>query len=301
MTCRDFRRMVDAFVSQHTTTATNPELLRHLGACPACRAELNERRRVRSALRAAFHDAADLEAAPDFAARLRDHVREQGESDRERGRAASRRSWMAVAACLVLAIGATGVVMRHQADPLANALAQDAIGDHRNCALKYRAVKMSVPLPEASTTVDSAYRVLISAPPNEIATPGGLVRVVDRHACAYDSRRFGHVIMQYRGHVVSLLLTAGGAGTAAGDSIPRPIGQPTSGLSVVSVTAADRSILLVGDVGSSELTKLSTIIATPLARRLTNGAQVAASPDIVAALQNGPPDGLWDRLLAVQR
>lgn len=285
MTCRDFRSMADSFLSQHTTTATNHDMLRHVEMCRACRADLNGRRRVRSALRAAFNGTEELEPPPDFAARLRRHVRHQENGERERPRTIWRRSVVGLAAGLVLAIGVTGALLRHPGDPSADALAHDAIGDHQNCALKYRKVRTPVPLPEAATRFDPDYSVLTTAPPNEVSTPGGLLRVVDRHACAYGDRRFGHVIMQYRGHVVSLLMTTGGAGSTvtAVDPIPHAIGQSTNGLSVVTVTAAGRSILLVGDLGRAELTELSTIIASPLAQRLMSGALVPSSPDFTLA------------------
>jgi hypothetical protein len=46
--------------------------------------------------------------------------------------------------------------------------------------------------------LDPNYRLLLSAPPDDISTPDGPVRVVERHSCAYGAHRFGHVILQYR-------------------------------------------------------------------------------------------------------
>src|SRR5262249_4735971 len=155
--------------------------------------------------------------------------------------ARSRRSWLAAAAGLVAAFGVTAALVFYSPSVSAQALAQDAIGDHRNCALKYRLVRTPVPLPDAADRFDPAFRVLLSRPPEDIPTPRGPVRVIERHACAYDSRRFGHVIMQYRDHVVSLLMTT--AGTPVGSlqflaEGPRTIGRSTDGLSVVSITGS---------------------------------------------------------------
>jgi hypothetical protein len=128
-----------------------------------------------------------------------------------------------------------------------------------------------VPLEEAARRFDSAYRLLLSAPPDDISTPGGPARVVDRHSCAYDGRRFGHVVLQYRGRVVSLLMTANqeAAGAAeAADAIPHLIGRPMNGLSVVSVNGTHHAILLVSDLESMELTQLSRAVSVPLAQRL---------------------------------
>ena len=46
---------------------------------------------------------------------------------------------------------------------------------------------------------------------------------LERHACAYDARRFGHLVMHYRGHVVSLLMTAAG-----GEAKTQAVGKGSS-------------------------------------------------------------------------
>jgi hypothetical protein len=80
---------------------------------------------------------------------------------------------------------------------------------------------MPVPLEEAAQRFDSAYRLLLSAPPDDISTPNGPANVVERHSCAYGARRFGHVILQYRGRVVSLLMTGNGGATGAAEGCRR--------------------------------------------------------------------------------
>jgi hypothetical protein len=157
----------------------------------------------------------------------------------------------------------------------AEALARDAVGDHQNCALKFRLARMPVPLEEAAQQFDSAYRVLRTAPPDQISTPDGDARVTERHACAYGARRFGHVIMQYRGSVVSLLMTAndGEAANVGQEAIPHLLGRPMNGLSVVSVNGAHHAIVLVSDLNSAELTRLSKAVSLPLAQRLEVGLE----------------------------
>jgi hypothetical protein len=128
-----------------------------------------------------------------------------------------------------------------------------------------------VPLEEAAQRFDSAYRLLLSAPPDDLSTPDGPVRVVERHSCAFGGRRFGHVILQYRGRVVSLLVTANDGGTRAAESadvIPHVIGSPIDGLSVVSVDGSRHAVMLVSDLADSELTQLAGIVSLPLVQRL---------------------------------
>jgi hypothetical protein len=173
----------------------------------------------------------------------------------------------------VLAVGVAGIfLMRKSAGP-AERVARDAVGDHQNCALNYRLVKSPVPLEEAAQQFDSAYRLLLNAPPDNVSTPDGVARVTERHSCAYGARRFGHVIMEYRGRVVSLLMTANDGGTVAvgQEAIPHVIGRPVDGLSVVSVNGTRHAILLVSDLNPAELTRLSRAVSMPLARRLEVG------------------------------
>lgn len=290
MTCGDLRRVADSFLSRQLTPEANHDVLRHLDDCVPCRHDVAERRRLRSALRAAVDRASELQPPADFTARLREQLR--AESSRARTRGISRRSWLTLAAGLVLSVGLTGGMIRRQLTASADALAQDAIGDHQNCALKYRWARNPVPLPEAAAQFDSAYRVLLSAPPDDIVAPGGAVRVLERHVCAYEARRFGHVIMEYRGHVVSLLMTTASPTLSLpwlADPRPHPIGRSRNGLSVVSLDGADHAILLVSDLGNAELTQLSTVIATPLVQRLVGGLP-APNAVAVAWLQAPPTD-----------
>ena len=64
--------------------------------------------------------------------------------------------------------------------------------------------------------------------------------------------------MEYRGRVVSLLMTAndGTKARAGADAVPHLIGRPIDGLSVVSVNGSNHSILLVSDLGSTDLAQL---------------------------------------------
>jgi hypothetical protein len=266
MNCRDVREVGDSFLCQELLTETNHQILRHLDSCPSCRTEIEARRRLRGALRTAFNRAPELQSTGEFTDRLRDQLRHAAV---QRHRSWTRTGrWLALAAGVVLAAGVTAAILLNRSSASAEALARDAIGDHSNCALKYRLVRRPVPLEEAAQTFDSAYRLLISAPPDDIPTPDGPAHVLERHSCAYGRRRFGHVILQYRGRVVSLLVTANDSGAA--EAIPHVIGQPLGGLSVVSVNGSRHAVMLVSDLENNQLTQLARIVSLPLAQRLAN-------------------------------
>jgi len=268
MNCRDVRELADSFLCEELLTETNHEILRHIEGCPVCRMEIDGRRRLRGALRDAFKRAPELQPSAEFRNRMRDQLHEVSKRSARSWSFSTR--WLALAAGVILAVSVAGIVFMKRSAAPAEALARDAIGDHQNCALKYRLVRMPVPLEEAATRFDSAYRLLLSAPPDDISTPDGVARVTERHSCAYGARRFGHVIMEYRGRVVSLLMTAkdGGMSDVRQDEIPRVIGRPMNGLSVMSVNGTDHAILLVSDLETNELAQLSRAVSVPLARRL---------------------------------
>jgi len=118
------------------------------------------------------------------------------------------------------------------------------------------------------------------------STPHGPARVIDRHSCAFGTRRFGHVILEYRQHVVSLLVTADDEG-AGGVALPPDLdphlhGGPVNGLSVASIRGAHHAILLVSDLDGRELTQLSTTVSVPLVDQLVSGL-LPPAPTAVAA------------------
>lgn len=279
MNCRDVRAAADAFLCDELLAETNHDIRRHLDACLPCRTEIHARRRLRGALRTAFNRAPELQPTGEFLDRLRDQLRRMA-AHRHRSRTTPSR-WLALAAGLVLAAGVTSAIVASRSSTSAEALARDAIGDHGNCALKYRAVRTPVPLEEAAQRFDSAYRALIGAPSDDIPTPEGPARAVERHSCAYGARRFGHVILEYQGRVVSLLVTADERATAAaevGVAIPHVIGRPAGGLSVVSVSGSRHAIMLVSDLEEHELTRLARIVSVPLVPLLADGTSDSAKP-----------------------
>ena len=295
MNCRDFRDLADSFLSGELLTETNLDILRHLDMCHGCRREIEIRRELRDSLRVEFDCAPGLQPRSDFALRLRNQIRVAA-ADAGRDRTFSRR-WLLRAAGVVLAAGVSGAVFMTESKAPVDALARDAIGDHWNCALKNRKVRTPVPLEEAALRFDRAYRALLHAPPDEISTQNGLARVVDRHSCAFGTRRFGHVILQYRQHVVSLLVTADNEQPRSVETLrdvrPQLHGSPVNGLSVASIRGAHHAILLVSDLDGRELTRLSTSVSVPLVEQLVSGP-IPPAPNTMAMID---PNVALERLL----
>ena len=265
MQCREVRDLLDSFLGQELLVETNHELMRHLESCPDCRGELEARRHLRAALGRAFTHAAILQPPPHFATNALAGVR--AATVRQNRRSVLVR-WGALAASAVLVTG----IGLYVAGNRVSAIVRDAVGDHRNCALKFALTERPIPLAEAAARFDPIYARLQDMPPNDVATVAGPLHIVDRHSCVFDGRRFGHVIMQVDGHLVSILVTADGQ-LPAGETL-----EPSSALTwlpavdgqrVASFHTTGHVTFIVGDLEEQPFRQVAQALVDPLFRRLT--------------------------------
>ena len=265
MECREVRELSDSFLAGELQTETNHAILHHLEGCPACRAEIDGRRLLRGALRGAFERAPRLQPRPEFIAALAGIRNAETASRRWR---APR--WLAIAATVAfITLGGYRLFeARLSADPLQRA----AAGDHRYCALGMttdgRKATEIMSLSEAVHRYEAGFHVLEAVPPVEIPTPAGPARVMNRHSCVFDGWRFVHIVLQYRGTPVSLVVTrtasSGNANAAHALKATR-----TNDLTVMSLgSPSGYSVFVVGGLSAADL--------TPLAHAL--------SEDVVSAL-----------------
>jgi hypothetical protein len=271
MECRDVRELADSFLAEALLTETNHEILRHLQTCPVCRADLAARRAWREGVRRAFQHARDLDPRPEFMTQLRASLQHAAHHVPAR-RGIQFRGWWALAATVLLVV-ALGLAYRGRDWITATgALARAAVGDHRNCALQFRLAEQPIALQEAAQRYGAAYRVLEKLPPDEVMTAVGPARVLERHACVYGGRRFAHIVFDYQGTRVSLLVTAvdGRVQPALpGDALPHVTsGGRIDDMSVVSFRTARHMVFFAGDVVQADLVQLAEAVAGPLYREL---------------------------------
>jgi hypothetical protein len=210
MQCRDVRELADSFLSEQLLVETNHELLRHLETCPDCRIDIAGRRAMRDRLRSAFSRAENLRPRPEFTAELLATLR-PSEPEIQISRRSLLQSWWALAAGLVLAAGG-GLFVRHSSSRSRLAtLARDAAGDHQNCAVKFNLAERAIRLEDAGRRYGAPYAALATFEP---PAADGPLEILERHACVYQGRRFGHVVFHYCGALTSLLVTEGTPPTA---------------------------------------------------------------------------------------
>jgi anti-sigma factor RsiW len=244
---------------------------RHLETCPVCRDELAARRALREGVRWAFQHASDLDPRPEFMTQLRASLRHAAHHVPAR-RGIRFHGWWALAATVLLAV-ALGLAYRGRDWITATAtLARAAMGDHRNCTLQFRLAEQPISLEEAAQRYGAAYRVLEKLPPNNVMTAVGPAHVLERNACVYGGRRFAHVVFEYRGERVSLLVTAAeGIVQLAlpGEALPHVTSAGRiDDMSVVSFRASGHMVFFAGDVAQADLMTLAKAVAEPLYREL---------------------------------
>jgi anti-sigma factor RsiW len=204
MECREVRDLSESFIGEQLLVETTHDILRHLAQCPSCRAEMESRRRLRTAVRGAFERSPDLRASPEFLAGIGQRVRLQ--EDRRRPRSGWR-SLLAIAATVLLVFGAAFGGREWLGASRFTALAHAAAGDHQNCAVRFRLKERPISLKEAAQRFDPAYGALVAIEPSPARIAGGELTVLERHACVFDRRRFAHIVLRYRGTLVSVLVT----------------------------------------------------------------------------------------------
>lgn len=273
MECREVRQLAEAFVSEQLLVETTQAVVAHLERCPVCRTEVEALRRLRTATRAAVERASDLAPRPEFAASLAARLR----ADAARRPAAQmpRRRWLAVAASGLLAMGA-GLGWRARSQSL-SALLQDAVGDHRFCALTFKLDEPPISLDEAARRYGGSYARLNTVAPSTDALSGGSLQIVERHSCVFDGRRFAHLVLQYRGQAVSLLVTdddrPGGSlwlGVAGGHDV-EPALQQADGFHVASFADAGQLVFVVSSLPAGDVDDVAQAMSGPMSRVLTQG------------------------------
>lgn len=299
MECRDFRELADSYLSDELLVETNHNVIRHLETCADCRRELAARRKLRSQLRSGFERAPDLQINEEFANGLKIQLREIA-LHRSRSSVVRRAGYIAIAASLVIvaALGFRAAQQRWRsqnpavssgATPgdnsnrkdgassvLSAALAENAVGDHRDCALHHRLPEKPIDLEEAGRRFDRAYSNLANAVLAEGKLPAR-VELVGAHSCVFNGRRFGHVILKYRGQLVSVQVTDIEPQDHAGSTEVREAiadGQ-LGGFQLAHFETTRHAVYVVSDLSELENLSIAQAIEPSISKHIRDAERVA--------------------------
>jgi anti-sigma factor RsiW len=241
-------------LSEQLLVETTHDILRHLGQCPSCRAEFDSRRRLRTALRGAFERSPELRARPEFLASVGQRVREHP------SRRSPRWTWrpiIAIAASVLLVFGG----LFSGREWLGTSLMHAVLGDHQNCAIRFTLKDKPISLEEAAQRFEPAYRSLVTLAPSPVRLSHGDLTVLERHSCVYDRRRFAHIVLRYRGTLVSVLVTP--------DRLARvPSEVAVDGTRVSSFHVGRFAAFVVSSTSDAETREIAAAVSGPLKNAL---------------------------------
>jgi Putative zinc-finger len=295
MNCKDFREIADSYLSNELLVETNHEVLQHLENCANCRRELGARRELRDALRVAVKNSPDNQINPIFAKKLTNNLRESAFGKQKNWNFIGAKMILAsVFAALILTI-AFGLIWQKPATQTANLnpneadktninlsnkslkgeqamfaeARKDAVDDHRYCALKFSLKELPISLEEAAEKYGRVNKNLDEAvikPMREVF--GGKAKFHEAHSCIINGRRFAHVVIEYQGKIISVLLTKREDDSEKSDSDAISC-QSAENLRVACFESGKYSVFVVSDLPESENLLVARTISPSVKKHIT--------------------------------
>jgi anti-sigma factor RsiW len=176
---------------------------------------------------------------------------------------------------------------QHQASPpgahhASFDLGEAAAGDHRDCAVKFNLAEDPIDLEEAGRKYDPAFINLTNVVKTRSEDLTGQFEFIESHSCVFRGRRFAHVVLKHRGHVVSLLIaepeqyqTAAQAATP--DNTRRQVTACSrSGQYQISCFETVRhAVFVVSDLSEAENLAVARAFATSIQEHLARSENAA--------------------------
>lgn len=300
MDCRNFKDLLDSYLSDELAVETNHACLRHAEQCPPCRAELAARRNLRSTLREVVQRTVMSEEAQ---ARLRARLQAEASQPAAENvvpfspRRAAKGRWsfggftlpVAVAAALLLAVGllsfylsrgrGQNTAQSYAAIELSQAVMDEAAGDHRTCASHFAGAQTAAITPAWMKEKYPSYAQLAET---AAAGAGGL-QLNSVHVCSFKQRTFGHLVYSQADKLISLLVTprdeqALRAGKApADDGLTAGLQHVLSSPYQVSAYQTAKSVVLVvSEFSEAENNALAARLAEPVSAHLRQIEKIIA-------------------------
>lgn len=214
----------------------------------------------------------------EFAGNLRTQLRDQ--ALRRPRLALPPRAYVGVAASLLIVVVVGLIALQRwragqqQLVAWAN-LTESAVGDHRECALEHKLGATIMDLNEAGRVYDRAYTNLANEIVSEGALPAG-AQLIDAHSCAFQGRRFAHLVLKYHDQVVSVLVTKT---DAPNTSAPKP--QPgdlvtrlkSNSYQMAYFQTARHAVFVVSGLGDSDNMAIARRVGPALEKHIKRSDQ----------------------------
>lgn len=285
-------------MSNELLVETNHEVLRHLENCRACRTELAARRELRKRFSSAVRNAPALQINPAFAARLKADLRETAlrpqwwEKFFNKKNLFNFRMLAAAVICLAF-VGVIGLIRLKNSPSENNTAVQNepaqtvenvppsespisqavqaawqemkhlAVGDHKNCALVFRLKEKPITLQAAAEKYGKFYKNIDKAVTVPLKTAftnsaSDKIELIEAHSCVFAGQRFAHVILRYRNHKISVLVTADDLPDEGGTEIKS---QANDAMQIAYFQTKHHLVFVVSDLSAAENLMIARIIS----------------------------------------
>ena len=289
MDCRNFKDLLDSYLSGELAVETNHACLRHAEQCSPCRAEMAARRNLRDKLRAAcLRTLMSEEAQVRLRACLQAEVGQQAEKvlpfparSASAGRGSFNKFALPLAAALLLTVGLLSFYLiksSGQNSPqslalleLSQAVMDEAAGDHRMCAGHFAGVQAAAITPDWMKEKYPAYAQLA-----ETAAAGASgLQLNAVHVCSFKQRKFAHLVYSQAGKLISLLVTPRDEQALRAGRVPADDGLAaglqhalSSTYQVSAYQTAKYVVLVVSELSEAENNAFAARLAEPVSAHL---------------------------------
>src|SRR5689334_11436364 len=277
MQCSDFREIADSYLSDELLIETNHDVIRHLDSCGECRSELAARRQLRYELRTKFNQTPELRVPDSFSDSLRIQLRQQ--ALQRPGLLISRIAYVGIAATLLIAVGLGFLAVerwraRQRESAAWPSLTNGATADHRECALEHKLRGTIISLAEAGRVYDRAYASLADQTSLEASLPTG-AQLIDAHSCAFQGRRFAHVVLKYHDQVASIVIAPRAANAKAPTAMPGDIAAAfnSDSYQVAAFQTASHAVFVVSSLNEADNMTIARSVSPLLEKQLRSTEQ----------------------------
>jgi anti-sigma factor RsiW len=274
MTCQQFRKLIDSYVSDELLIETNHDVLTHLENCVDCRNELAACREQRTRLTVAVRKSSDLLIDPAFAVSLIEDLRQTALKP-----SLWEQIWpfkapfVAAAVASLLLVFAIGVlfVFKNRSDgnyPLTasvvNEMVNLAVGDHENCAIHFTLNEKPIPLAAAAEKYGRFYdgidKTVMGALNNDD------YEFIEAHSCVFEGQRFAHIVLKHGDKVVSVLVTK----TDGSDNVSPSARGQFDGYHTASSFGSHYAFFVISDLSEQENLTLANNLAPAIASHMVS-------------------------------
>ena len=281
MNCQDFRELIDSYLCDELLTETNHGVLSHLEKCPDCRNVTEQRRIFRARLRTSVQNCEEYRICEKFNARMENSLRQSLLRTPEKRKyfIFSGFSFAAAAVGLLL-IAVFGVWILQTADRSPEFVRNDglkrssefqkvALGDHQNCAVTHNLTENAVKIDLASPQ----YANLKEAVLTPLKEKFNSCELVKSHICKYDGQTFTHLVFDYDGKILSVLMTElNGYQGMDREYIAKVEEQ---GYQIAHFDIDEKAVFVISNMAERENSMAAEALTKPLLRQITDNRQAA--------------------------